>query len=202
MVNFEQWVVDGRGNPVPMGIAGKLYVGGIGVARGYHDRPELTAERFVTLPWAADPAALLPQRRPGDVAVQRLAGLSRPYRPEVKLRGFRIELGEIESALRRHADVANAAVAVRDPRTGQRQLAAYVFPATAAPFTEQLESDMRRHLEALLPDYMVPAIFMAINKVPATPSGKVDRTALPAPVMAHRDPRAAWWGAPQGHAAG
>lgn len=130
MVNFEQWVVDGRGNPVPMGIAGKLYVGGIGVARGYHDRPELKAERFVTLPWAADPAALLPQRRPGDVAVQRLAGLSRPYRPEVKLHGFRIELGEIESALRRHADVGNAVVAVREPRTGQRQLAAYVFPAT------------------------------------------------------------------------
>ncbi|HEY7511066.1 MAG TPA: amino acid adenylation domain-containing protein, partial [Vicinamibacteria bacterium] len=171
-------VLDARLRPVPAGVRGELYVGGIGLARGYLGRPDLTAERFVPDPLSAEPGARL--YRTGDV-VRRLADgrlefLGRAD-DQVKLRGYRIELGEIESVLGAHPAVGGAAAVVRED-DGTRRLVAYVTPRDGQPVPLE---HLRSHLRERLPAYMVPSALVVLPALPVSPNGKVDRRALPAP---------------------
>ena len=174
-------VLDPLLEPVPRGVHGELYVGGAGLARGYPGRPELTAERFVPDPWQGAPGARL--YRTGDRVRLRPDGeleyLGRTDR-QVKLRGFRIELAEIEAVIAEHPAVREAAVALV-PRDGsEEQLTAYVVAASG--MQEGLDaSELRRHLSAKLPAYMVPAAFIELPALPLSPNGKLDRRALAAP---------------------
>jgi hypothetical protein len=159
-------------------VPGELYIGGDGVALGYHQRPELTTERFVPDRFSQKPGAKL--YRTGDLARWRADGqLQHLGRTDfqVKVRGYRIELGEIEVALTRHPGVAEAVVVAQPGPGGEQRLVAYLVARGAAPAANVL----REHLRASLPDYMVPAVFVPLDKLPLTPNGKVDRRALPAP---------------------
>ncbi|HVR99166.1 MAG TPA: amino acid adenylation domain-containing protein, partial [Thermoanaerobaculia bacterium] len=161
--------------PQPVGVPGELYLGGDGVAHGYHARPELTAERFVPDPFSAVPGARLYRtgdlvRQLPDGAVEFLGRLD----GQVKIRGFRIEPGEVEAALQALPGVREAAVTVREDRPGERRLIAY----TAGEVTAE---GLRAMLRERLPDYMVPAVFVRLETLPLNPNGKVDRKALPAP---------------------
>ncbi|MNQ45316.1 Dimodular nonribosomal peptide synthase [compost metagenome] len=172
--------------PVPPGVTGELYVGGAGVTRGYLNRPELTAERFVAHPSLAGEVLY----RSGDL-VRRLENGALAYMGrndgQIKLRGFRIELGEIERHLVAHDTVHDAIVAVKG-EGDERHLAAYVVPADAAD--ENWNGKLHRHLTASLPSYMIPSHLVALDALPATSNGKIDRAALPAPA-----PAARWSGA-------
>jgi amino acid adenylation domain-containing protein/non-ribosomal peptide synthase protein (TIGR01720 family) len=174
--NYQAYVLDAHGQPVPVGVAGELFIGGAGLARGYLDRPGLTAERFVTNPFAGPAGARL--YRTGDVARYLPDGtldyLGRADN-QVKIRGFRIELGEIEAALSRHPDLAEVVVVARREPAGNR-LVAYLVPHGRRPPETPL---LRSFLRETLPEYMVPALFVALDRLPLTPSGKVDRRALP-----------------------
>ena len=171
------YILDERREPVPMGVAGEIYVGGAGVARGYLNRPELTAERFIPNPFVAGDRLY----RTGDLARCRPDGsidyLGRND-DQVKIRGFRVELGEIEAALLGVPGVGEAIVLARPDARGERRLVAYWLAsgAEALPVTA-----MRSALSQRLPDYMVPAAFVRIEKWPLTPNGKLDRGALPEP---------------------
>jgi amino acid adenylation domain-containing protein len=161
------------------GQPGEICIGGIGLARGYLNNPEQTAQRFIADPFAtANSGERL--YRTGDLA-RELPGGDLEYLgridTQVKIRGFRIELGEIESALRTHTDVADAAVIAREDIPGNKQLVAYLIAKNTAPTTEAL----RDYLRSRLPDYMVPTSFVTLAAFPLTPNGKVDRRAFPAP---------------------
>jgi len=172
-------VLDQNGGIAPIGIAGELYIGGAGLARGYLKRPELTAESFVANPFDDDPDSRL--YRTGDLCRWRADGnlefLGR-LDDQVKLRGFRIELGEIELAINAHSSVSQNVVLLREDLPGDKSLVAYLV---STPGVEVETRRVREHLQEKLPDYMVPSIFVALDKLPLTPSGKVDRRALPAP---------------------
>jgi aspartate racemase len=172
--------------PVPLGAAGELYAGGDGLARGYLDRPELTAERFVPDPAGAEPGGRL--YRTGDLARHladgRLEFLGR-LDQQVKVRGFRIELGEVEAAVAAHPGVREAVVAARDDAPGSKRLAAYVVLEEAGG---DVPAGLRDFLRERLPDYMVPSDFVALDALPLGPTGKVDRRSLPAPDAARRAP--------------
>ncbi|MFH8381043.1 amino acid adenylation domain-containing protein [Kitasatospora sp. NPDC018058] len=179
VLNTVLHVLDRYGRRVPRGTRGELWIGGLGVARGYHERPELTAERFTEDPYATEPGARM--YRTGDLVRYRADGsleFCGRIDAQVKLRGHRIELGEVEALLRGHPTVADAAAAVRPGPAGSPQLVAYVTPAAAdAPDPAELRAFARQ----ALPPYMVPAAVVVLDALPLTPSGKVDRRALPAP---------------------
>jgi len=187
------YVLDERLRPVPVGVVGEVCLAGRGVARGYHDRPRLTARSFRPDPWSDEPGARL--YRTGDLGRWREgSGLELIGRNDhqVKIRGFRIECGEIEAALRSHRDVRQAVV-VPATRAGEPVLVGYVVPrrgsALAQPDADVLDV-LRPHLRAALPDYMIPALIVALPALPLTPNAKVDRAALPAPEFAGLAPAA------------
>jgi amino acid adenylation domain-containing protein len=172
--NTACYVLDGALRPVPVGVAGELYISGAGVARGYVGQPEETARRFLADPFAdggrmyatGDLARWLP-----DGTIEFLGRRDE----QVKIRGFRVEPAEIESALRSHTAVREAAVVARDDGRGERRLVAYVVGDGVD------EDDLRRHTGEWVPDFMIPAAFVSLDDLPRTPSGKIDRQALPAP---------------------
>ncbi|MGW0366578.1 amino acid adenylation domain-containing protein [Streptomyces sp. NPDC002990] len=173
---YRVFLLDPLGHPVPVGVAGEIHVAGGGVARGYLHRPELTEERFPVNPYGAPGERMY---RSGDVARWRADGtleyLGRAD-DQVKIRGFRIELGEIETALVGHERVRETVVVAHEGGDGHRRLVAYLVPEGDLPVRE-----LRAHLAESLPDHMIPAVFVPLERLPVTPSGKVDRRALPAP---------------------
>jgi amino acid adenylation domain-containing protein len=174
-------VLDEHMQRVPMGMEGELYLGGACVATGYIGRPDLTAERFVNDPFT--PGGRL--YRTGDRAVELPNG-EIDYKGridgQVKVRGYRIELGEVEVAMEKHAAIQQAVAAVREDRPGLKRLVGYYVPQGTISTNE-----LRRHLASSLPDYMVPSAFVAVREMPRTPSGKIDRKALPVPDVKRPD---------------
>jgi amino acid adenylation domain-containing protein len=177
--NTQVYIVGGAGEPTPIGVPGEIWIGGAGVALGYHNRMELTAERFIADPFAVQPGARL--YRTGDLGRWREDGriehLGR-IDHQVKIRGFRVELGEIEARLTAHEAVRQAVVVAREAAPGDLRLIAYVVYERAQQLTV---SDVRRHLRRDLPDHMIPSLVVALESIPLTPNGKVDRAALPDP---------------------
>ena len=183
IANTTMYVLDLHRQLVPLGVAGELYIGGEGVGRGYWNKPELTAERFVADPFSAGNRMY----RTGDVAkllangtIQCLGRIDQ----QVKIRGYRIELGEIESVIGSDAAVQNCVVVARDDHGTGKRLVAYVVPTGAS--SVDIPS-LRSHLKEKLPDYMVPSAWVELRQLPLTPNGKVDRKQLPAPDPVQRD---------------
>ncbi len=176
--NNELCVLDADQRITSTSVAGELYVSGTGLARGYLGSPILTAERFVPNPFGPPGSRMF---RSGDVARRRTDGalefLGRSD-DQVKIRGFRVELGEIEAVLSHHPAIAQTAVVAFEPRPGQKQLAAYVI---FRPDGDASLKELRDYVADRLPDFMVPAVIVPIDALPLTPSGKIDRSALPAP---------------------
>jgi amino acid adenylation domain-containing protein len=199
--NFQLYVLDRNGQPVSFGVPGELCVGGVGLARGYLNRPDLTAEKFAPNPFIddlrlmiddlAEPNAVHQSTinnrlyRTGDL-VRRLPNGNIEFLGridhQVKVRGFRIELGEIEAALVAHPQVQDAVVVARQETNGEQRLVAYYISESKVAAGE-----LRSYLRQQLPEYMTPAIFMALDRLPLTPNGKVDRKALPAPQLSRDD---------------
>ncbi|MGW0811538.1 amino acid adenylation domain-containing protein, partial [Nonomuraea sp. NPDC002799] len=179
--NTHAWVLDPQGRPSPIGVPGELYLGGLGVALGYWNRPELTAERFLPDPFSSVPGQRL--YRTGDLA-RRLPDGTLEFLgrndDQVKIRGFRIELGEIETVLAAHPGVTACLVTAHRPDDGPTQLVAYLQPGDATVTTDHI----RGHLAEHLPKYMVPAIIIMLDDLPLNPNGKIDRHRLPAPDVA------------------
>jgi acyl-coenzyme A synthetase/AMP-(fatty) acid ligase/acyl carrier protein len=183
--NFRLYILDRNLQPVPVGVPGELHIGGVGLARGYFNRPDLTAEKFIPDPFGKERGSRL--YKTGDLCrylpdgnVEFLGRIDH----QVKIRGFRIELGEIEAALRDFPGVKDVVTIAREDLPGDKRLAAYVVAdATAAGSV----AEMRAFLRTRLPEFMVPSAFVVLDALPMTPSNKVDRKALPAPEWARRD---------------
>ncbi|HEV2707207.1 MAG TPA: amino acid adenylation domain-containing protein, partial [Pyrinomonadaceae bacterium] len=179
--NMQGYVLDEYLQPVPVGVAGELYAGGAGIARGYSNRPDLTAERFIPHLYSSEPGARL--YRTGDrvrmLASGEIEYLGR-FDHQVKIRGYRIELGEIEAVLSEQEGVREAAVVVREDEAGDKRLVGYV----ATNEGEHISApELRQRLQKKLPEYMIPSAFVMLEKLPQTASGKVNRPALPAPEL-------------------
>ena len=179
--NVEIHVLDEAQQPVPIGVPGELYIGGAGLAQGYFNRPDLSAKAFIPHPFIQQPGARL--YKSGDRVRYRENGqleyIDR-IDNQVKIRGFRIELGEIESVLAALPQVEDVLVMTQPSEQGDQRLVAYVVSPAAAS-DETTPADLRSHVKAHLPAYMVPAVFIVLEAFPLTPSGKVDRRSLPAP---------------------
>jgi aspartate racemase len=177
--NRQIYILDRSLQPVPIGVPGELHIGGVGLARGYLDRPELTKEKFIANPFSADPTSRL--YKTGDLArylpdgnIEFLGRID----DQVKIRGFRIELGEIESVLGQYGAIRQAVVLAREDHPGDKRLVAY---AVASPGSNPSASELRSYLQQKLPEYMIPSAYLVLDELPLTPNGKVDRKALPAP---------------------
>ncbi len=179
IANTQVYLLDQDFRSVPIGNSAELYIGGDGLACGYFDLPDLTAERFIPNPFSRAPGTRL--YRTGDFARRLLNGeielLGRADN-QVKIRGFRIELSEIENRLREHANVQDAVVAAREDLPGDRRLVGYIIGQRGSRIGAQ---DLRAHVQATLPDYMTPQAFVFLDRFPVTPNGKLDRKALPPP---------------------
>jgi amino acid adenylation domain-containing protein len=192
IANIRLYILDANLQPVPIGVPGELHIGGVGVGRGYHNRPELTQEKFIPDPFVADPTARL--YKTGDLArylsngdIEYLGRID--Y--QVKLRGFRIELGEIEAVLADHPQVHETVVLVRNDKATDdpvgaagKRLTAYLVLNEGATCSL---NDLRAYLAKRLPEYMIPTAFVLLPVLPLTPNGKIDRRALPAPDSARPD---------------
>ncbi|WP_116827756.1 non-ribosomal peptide synthetase, partial [Pseudomonas syringae] len=180
IANIQMHVLDAQGQLQPMGVAGELHIGGIGVARGYLNLPELSTERFIADPFSSDPQARL--YKTGDMG-RWLANGALEYLGrndfQVKIRGLRIEIGEIEAALARHPAVHETVVTAREDIPGDKRLVAY-YTQSAEHSAVDIDT-LRGHLQQQLPEYMVPAIYVLLEAMPLTSNGKLDRKALPAP---------------------
>lgn len=180
--NSTVYILDRARNPVPIGVIGELYLGGVCLARSYLRRPELTQERFVANPFVPEPSAKM--YKTGDLArylpdgnIEFLGRIDH----QVKIRGFRVELGEIESVLGRHPQVQEVVVLAREDTPGNKRLVAYVKPLPDGLITA---TTLRMYLQPQLPDYLIPAAFVILTELPLTSNGKVDRRALPVPSSA------------------
>ena len=192
IANTQLYILDKLQQPVPIGIAGELLIGGKGVTRGYLNRADLTQERFIPNPFSTDPlvggAFPLGNRlyRTGDSVRYRADGnlefLGR-IDFQVKIRGYRIELGEIETILGRHETIREVAIIVREDIPGDKRIVAYFI---AQPGQQPTPATLRNHLRAQLPEYMIPANFVQLQAFPLTPNKKVDRKAFPAPLLAQK----------------
>jgi amino acid adenylation domain-containing protein len=181
IANTQLYILDPHLQPVPMGVTGELHIGGLGLARGYRNRAELTAEKFVPDPFSGIPGARL--YKTGDVARLRAKGqieLLGRLDHQVKIRGFRIELGEIEARISEHPVVKEVVVTAREDIPGRKLLVAYLVVRVTSP-DGGAPADIRSFLEPKLPDYMIPAFFEVLEALPRTPNGKINRKALPAP---------------------
>ncbi|MEW6735519.1 MAG: MupA/Atu3671 family FMN-dependent luciferase-like monooxygenase, partial [Acidobacteriota bacterium] len=179
IANTEIYILNKYLEPQPIGVAGELYIGGDGLARGYLDRPELTSEKFIPNPFSDKPGTRLYKtgdlvRYLSDGNMEFLGRLDH----QVKIRGYRIELGEIEALLAQHPSVRENIVIVREDLPGQARLVAYLV---AKPYTEIDVNELRSLLKEKLPEYMLPAAYVILNAIPLTSNGKVNRQALPAP---------------------
>ena len=179
VANTQIYILNPQLQPAPIGVSGELHIGGVQVARGYLNRPELTAEKFIHDPFNNKPGARL--YKTGDLAryfpdgsIEYLSRIDH----QVKIRGFRIELGEIEIVLSEHETVGRGVVIVREDRSGDKRLVAYVV---SEPDHDVSVTELFKHLRTKLPEYMIPQHFVELDALPLTPSGKVDRHALPAP---------------------
>ena len=203
IANTQVYVLDANREPVPIGVPGELYIGGVGLAEGYLNQPKLTAERFVLLSVISEQYSVNGKRLNTDNwppnTVYRTGDLVR-YRPDgnleyvgradnqVKIRGFRIELGEIEACLEQHEHVSETAVLAREDDLNRKRLMAYIVAAGRVPTVTEL----RQFLEAKLPNYMLPAAFVFLDSLPLLPNGKVNRRALPAPDQSRPELAATW----------
>jgi amino acid adenylation domain-containing protein len=179
LANTQFYVLDERMQPVPPGVTGELYIGGDGLARGYYQKPEMTATRFAKNPFITQPGARI--YKTGDLVRQSVEGSIQFLRRsdhQIKLRGFRIELGEIERAISACASPRQVAVVLRHMPSGDPTLVAYLIPQESAPLDPEA---LRTALLNRLPEYMVPSWYVALDEFPLTGNGKVDRKALPAP---------------------
>jgi len=184
IADLRAYLLNDHSQPVPIAVAGEMYIAGAGVARGYLGRPELTAERFLPDPFSEDQ----PQARmykTGDLGLWRSDGtleyLGRNDH-QVKIRGFRIELGEIEARLAQYPEVKDAIVVAAEGISGEKRLVAYVIAKDTCAAEDNLRAEsLRTHVRAALPEYMVPSAFVFLKNWPLTPNGKLDRRALPQP---------------------
>ena len=185
VANVQNYVLDNHLNPVPVGIPGELHIGGDGLAVGYLNRPELTAEKFIANPFSDEPGARL--YKTGDLArylpdgnIEFLGRMD----DQVKIRGNRIELGEIEAVLAKHPAVQAVVTVAHEDEKSEKRLVSYVVSGSEPrPRTHEL----RAFLKTKLPQYMLPARFVFLEALPLTPNGKVDRRALPAPELSRSD---------------
>ncbi|MBO9998896.1 MAG: amino acid adenylation domain-containing protein [Cyanobacteria bacterium SID2] len=188
IANTEILLLDAQKRPVPVGVPGELYIGGTSLARGYLNRPDLSAERFISNPHTTSSIKSQSPKlyKTGDLARYLPDGnieyLGRSDQ-QVKIRGFRIEPGEVEARLEQHPRVREAVAIAREDVPGDKRLVAYIVPESAKSADESAPSSMqlRQFLQTQLPEYMVPSAFVCLDRLPLTPSGKVNRRALPAP---------------------
>lgn len=188
--NTQIYLLDGHLNPAAPGVLGEVHIGGDGVGRGYLERPDLTAERFIPDAFSKKEGCRL--YKTGDLARRRTDGRIEFHGRldhQVKVRGYRIELGEIETTIGRYPGVRQAVVLARDDDSGGKRLVSYIVGEEGAQLTT---NDIRRFAQGTLPLYMVPAAFVLLDSMPLTPNGKIDRSALPAPEKAHLDTETAY----------